>query len=170
MASNITPKRQLRNNFFKNGLKSYLLPCIMGNYEVAAVRALVKDEAEPWYERRKLEEILIKDEHIVGFFSCITAIFVTTASAIKAKANLSEEDRAVFLQRLKEKQHDVREDVIYPGVAFWVIFDWPQYGLSAFENHLSKIFMESGLDLLSTSAIRGRGNFDIILVISLRKT
>ena len=49
------------------------------------------------------------------------------------------------------------EGKIVPGVAFWIAFDWPQYGMAAYENHIRKIFLEANVTPLDCTAIRGRG-------------
>ena len=55
----------------------------------------------------------------------------------------------------------------FAGISFFVIFDWPQYGLIGYEDHLSKIFLETGVHMVSCKAIRGRGmNFFLNYFIS----
>ena len=53
-----------------------------------------------------MESTLDKEGHVVCYFSCGTA--------------------------LSTKVDGESDDV--PGLAFWVIFDWPEYGIGAFEN------------------------------------
>ena len=86
-----------------------------------------------------IEEKLKADSHIVGFFSCGT----------------------VLPQKVDGKEDDV------PGMAIWVMFDWPGYGLSAFENYLSRLIIKIGLDLLSCKAVHRRSKFKFFLVVLL---
>lgn len=44
-----------------------------------------------------------------------------------------------------------------PGVAFWIVFDWPHYGLQSMEQHFAKEFMALGLDIHEVKAIQTRG-------------
>jgi len=67
------------------------------------------------------------DFQIIGFISCPTAL----------------------------KMGNSKEAI--PGLSFWVIFDWPQYGVKAFENHLSSLCFLEKTDLISCKAVRGRG-------------
>ena len=87
---------------------------VTSKYQVIAVRALLNQSSqkELWNVRRILEETLNKDEHVVGFISCGTAL----------------------KQTIKGNSNNVA------GIAFWIIFDWPDYGLNAFESYISKLF------------------------------
>ena len=127
-------KRELRCVPLKAALKCLVVQQISSFYQVASIRALIKEgESEIWKVRQVFEDKLRGESHVVGFFSCATA--------------------------LKQKnQHKGGEEVKeVPGVSFWVMFDWPEHGLTAFENHLTKMFLSSGLSLLSCKAVKGRG-------------
>ena len=76
-----------------------------------------------------MESTLDKEGHVVGYFSC--------GPALSTKVDGESDD--------------------VPGLAFWVIFDWPEYGIGAFENYLSKLI----LDILSCKADKGRSKFII---------
>ena len=128
--SNLISKRELRCVPLKSALKCLVVQQISSYYQVAAVRALIKEhESEIWKVRQVFEEKLRNDLHIVGFFSCATAL----------KQKIGEEYKEV------------------PGISFWVMFDWPEYGLAAFENNLTKMFLSTGLSILSCKAVKGRG-------------
>ena len=126
----IKPMKELRSPPLKQALKCFVTDHICKYYEVASIRALLKRDTkkELWEARQLMETTLKADNHIVGFFSCGTALS----------------------QKVDGKQDDV------PGLAFWVMFDWPEYGLSAFECYLSKLILKTGLDLLSCKAVKGR--------------
>ena len=76
---------------------------------MASVRALLKidSHSEIWEARQLMETTLSEGEHVVGFFSCGTALS----------------------QKVKEGKAE------HPGLAFWVMFDWPEYGTSDFAFH-----------------------------------
>jgi len=60
--------------------------------------------------------------------------------------------KANQLRRATFEKNDV-----HAGISFWVVFDWAQYGIQAFENHLAKLILKSNLNLHSCKAIKGRG-------------
>ena len=126
----LKPTKELRSNPLKQALKCFVTANVCKYYEVASIRALLKqgDKNEIWEARQLMEAILTNEQRVVGFFSCGTALS----------------------QKVKGDSEEV------PGLAFWVIFDWPEYGLNAFENYLSKLILKTGLDLLSCKAVRGR--------------
>ena len=123
---------RLRRKPLRQALKCFVTTNVCKYYEVASVRALLKSvgDLELWEARQKLEATLLSEKNIVGFFSCGTVL------TQKAKDGNSSET---------------------PGLAFWVMFDWPEYGISALETYLSKLIIKTGLDLLHCGAVRGRG-------------
>jgi len=72
----------------------------------------VRDKQKIWLVRRRLEESLSKQKHVVGFVSCLTVL----------------------------KTKDQEEPL--PGISFWVILDWPEHGIQGYENHLTKLFLK----------------------------
>jgi len=116
----------MKSCVLKSALKSFILTHITNHYEVAGVRTLVKEKEKIWLVRRRLEENLSKQKHVVGFLSCLTAL------------------------KTKEREEPL------PGISFWVIFDWPEYGIQGYENHLTKLFLKEEVDLYSCKAVRGR--------------
>ena len=61
------PKKQLRSNVLKTALETYLVPLFVDNYDIVAVRALLRvTDDNVWGKRRQMEEILKADEHVVG--------------------------------------------------------------------------------------------------------
>ena len=107
-------------------------------YTVAAVRALVnfKSGDQIWKTRQVLEETLSNDSHVVAFFSCGTSI--------ETKKN--------------------NESTHIPGVTFWIVLDWPECGLKAYETYFSKLMVSSKLDLISCKGVRGRRKFKFLLL------
>ena len=108
-------------------------------YEVASVRAILKKDSdiELWEARQLMEATLIKEEKIVGFISCGTAM----------------------TKKFESKKQDV------PGLAMWVIFDWPEYGLAAFEVYLSKVILKTSLEIDSASVVKGRSKSKLFFLL-----
>ena len=132
-------KQELRFVPLQNALKAFVVDHVCKYFTVACIRALLNENSkkEIWTTRQVIEESFAKDPHIVGFFSCGTAL----------KTKVGEEYKEL------------------PGISFWVIFDWPECGITNYENHLSKLVMKSGLDLYNCKAVRGRSK--LIISISL---
>ena len=79
MESSLKFTRQLRSDKLKRNLEYYIIPTIINNYDVAALRVLVQNGSEEiWFKRRILEEMLCKENNVVGFISCLTTLNVNT--------------------------------------------------------------------------------------------
>ena len=157
MEKNFRPKLSLRSTVIKNALRSYFVPAFARKYQVAAVRTLWNVELDIpgktiWGKRRELEEFLYNNENIVAYVSCVTA---HSQVSHKRKRESSDEES-------DSKDTDVAN---IPGIAFWIVFDWPEFANDTFEERLSKLFMEAGLNLMSCKSIRGRGKY-IRIVLS----
>ena len=48
------------------------------------------------------------------------------------------------------------------GISFWIVFNWPEYSISLFAEHISREFLTSEFDLISCKAIRSRGKLVIL--------
>ena len=44
------------------------------------------------------------------------------------------------------------------GICFWIVFNWPEYGIPSFIEHISRDFLTAEFDL----TIRSRGNLTIL--------
>ena len=131
----VVPKKEIRSESLKNGLKAYICSHVVKYYEVAAVRAILKEgEGELFSKRILVEKKLAEDSHVVGFISCLTA-----------------------LDQVLKGRNGAQDKKVMAGISFWVCFDWPQYGITAFENHLTKLILSCDLELHSCKAVRGRG-------------
>ena len=151
------PQRQLRSSLIKNTLKSFIVSPLVSKYQICGVRSLCSvgcSKEDVWLLRRQLENILIENPRVVCFFSCITAVCNVPAQKRKRKDNESDESTE------EETQTSVQT-----GISFWIAFDWPEYGLSAFENHISREFLSAKLDIVSCKAIRPRGKTEFILLV-----
>jgi len=132
---------ELRNKPLEAALQAFVVSHVIKYFTVAAVRALINVDAndEIWKIRQIIEDSLSKDKHVVGFFSCGTCI------------------------ETKTKEKEKRESV--PGISFWVIFDWPEYGIKAYENHLRKLMINTNMNVFACRAIHGRSKLTFILSI-----
>ena len=69
--------KELRSSLIRNSLKSFVVSALIRKFEVSAVRAICAgtlSKENIWLQRRKMEKLLEDNEHIVCFFSCITAM------------------------------------------------------------------------------------------------
>ena len=123
-------KSELRCVPLQNALKSFVVESITKHYSIAAIRALMKPNSkdEIWIVRQKIEKKFATDKHIVAFISCGTAL----------STKIDGENKEL------------------PGISFYVIFDWPECGIGFYESYLSKMVMETGLDIYNCKALRGR--------------
>ena len=48
------------------------------------------------------------------------------------------------------------------GISFWIVFNWPEYDISPFAEHISREFLTAEFDLISCKAIRSRGRLTIL--------
>ena len=48
------------------------------------------------------------------------------------------------------------------GISFWIVFNWPEYGISPFAEHIYRKFLTAEFDLISCKAIRSRGKLTIL--------
>ena len=46
---------------------------------------------------------------------------------------------------------------IDPGLAFWIVYDWPDFAVKNFERQIIQRFLESGLSIKSCKSVKGRG-------------
>ena len=133
---------RLRRKPLWQALKCFVTTNVCKYYEVASVQALLKRDGdlELWDVRQKLETTLALEKNIVGFFSCGT----------------------VLTQKVKNGHSNET-----PGLAFWVIFDWPEYGISALETYLSKLILK--LDWIYFIATLSEGEVSNIFIKKTRK-
>ena len=134
------PKLALRERPLERALKSYIIPVIVSKYQVIAIRCLwnLDEFNNIWPKRKEIDSMLSKVQSVCGFFSCVTA----------------QPDR---------KTKTIKE----VGFGYWIFFDWPEYGLEAYENLICKKFMEAGLSIESCKSTGGRGE-DKLLNICFR--
>ena len=177
MSASFTPNSTLRSPVLRNALKAYVVPPFLKNYNIVALRALWDKERMPviWKKRREMEIILLANDNIVAFFSCITAL--QEKSTGKRKHALEEESRKRKYipnnesdveesesEEDEESVANVGEKVNYPGVSFWIVCNWPEYGIEKIELELTKQFLEAGLNIRKCRAVRSRGSFILIYI------
>ena len=131
--SNYKPNKELREEPLKRVLKSYIVPIICCKYQTTAVRVLWKEDSYSlmWSKRVQLESMLKEIKPVVAFISCITAVDERKKSENSWKA----------------------------GYTFWIAFDWPEYGISGFENMICKKFFDAGVSVSSCKSVQGRGKY-----------
>ena len=69
--------KELRSSLIRNSLKSFVVSPLIRKFQRCAVRAIcigTLSKENKWFQRRKMEKLLEDNEHIVCFFSCITAM------------------------------------------------------------------------------------------------
>ena len=65
------------------------------------------------------------------FFSCITAMVENK----KAKAGKRRNDSGSSEEDMEESNSN------NCGISFWIVFNWPEYGISSFAEHISRDFV-----------------------------
>ena len=118
----INPIKELRCALVKTSLKSFVVEHAARYYQAAAFRVMLPSPAkvEVWLARSRMEERLAKEPMVVGFFSCATALH-----------NISK---------------DKKTNQTIAGISFWVMFDAPEMVIESFENHLTRIARDIGLE------------------------
>ena len=138
----LNPKRELKCALIKTSLKSFVVNTVSKYYQAAAIRVMIPHQSgtEVWHARLKLEERLNSEPRVVGFFSCGTCL-------------------------CSYKKDD--ENKTIAGISFWIMFDWPEVGIEAFEGHLNRLALEVGLDTIHCKAVKGRGKIELFFLFKL---
>ena len=126
------PQLQLRSNVVKNALKVYVVGPLASKYQVCAVRSLCVDgvsKEKIWITRRLLESLLEENPYVVCFFSCITAL---------SEGNCRKKNQRSNKVSSNSEDETVAEQTFCPGISLWIVFNWPESGLAAFEEYISK--------------------------------
>ena len=147
--------KELRSSLIRNSLKSFVVAPLIRKFQVCAVRAIcvgTLNKENIWLQRRKMEKLLEDNEHIVCFFSCITAMVENK----KAKAGKRRNDSGSSEEDMEESSSN------NCGISFWIVFNWPEYGISSFAEHISRGFLTAEFDLISCKAIRSRVRLTIL--------
>ena len=76
------------------------------------------------------KNVLQDHEHIVCFFSCITAM----VEKDKAKGRRKRND-----QKSSEEDEEKISNSNY-GISLWIMFNWPEYGIWSIAEHIWRIF------------------------------
>ena len=151
------PQRQLRSNVIKNALKAYVVGPLTSKYQVCAFRSLCVDgvsEEKIWITRRLLESLLEENPYVACFFSSVTAL---------SEGNYGKKNRRSNKDSSNGEDETVAEQAFCSGISLWIVFNWPESGLAAFEEYISIEILAAGLDLRSCKAILGRGKISLLL-------
>ena len=125
----IKAAKELRSRLIRNSLKSLVVSPLIKKLQVCAVRAICignLSKENIWLQRRKMEKVLEDNEHIVCFFSCITAMMEKKNTIARMRRNdsgSSEEDG----------EESINNNC---GISFWIVFNWPEYGISSFAEQI----------------------------------
>ena len=147
--------KELHSSLIRNSLKSLLVSPLIRKFQVCAVRAIRignLNKENIWLQRRKMEKVLEDNEHIVCFLPCITAM----VEKKKAKARRTRNDSGSSEEDGKEFNKN------NCSICFWIVFNWPEYGISSFAEHISREFLTVEFDLISCKTIRSRGKLKIV--------
>ena len=110
-----------------------------------------------------MEALLLNNESVVAFFSCITAL--NDGSKQQKRKKIRKEDCTLDSSESEEEEEEEEEQLflrkLLPGMAFWIVVDWPTYATSAIEEIISKNFLGGLLELVSCKAIKPRGKSNI---------
>ena len=99
--------------------------------------------------------MLEENIYVVCFFSCMTAL---SERKYRKKNRRSKKDSS------NSKDETVSEQIFCPGMSLWIVFNWPEFRLAAFEEYISKEILAAGLGLRSCKAVRGRGSSSLSLM------
>ena len=151
------PQCQLRSSVIKNALKAYVVGPFASKYQVCAVRSLCVNgvsKEKIWITRRLVESLLEENPYVVCFFSCITAL---------SEGNCRKKNQRSNKVSSNSEDETVAEQKFCPGISLWIVFNWPESGLAAFEEYISKEILAAGLDLRSCKAIQRCGKITLLL-------
>ena len=93
--------KELRSNHIRNSLNSFVVAPLIRKFQVCAVRAIcigTLSKENIWLQKRKIENLLEENEHIVCFFSRITAMVENE----KAKARKRSKDSGSSEEDIEE--------------------------------------------------------------------
>ena len=107
-----------------------------------------------WIAKRLLESLLEENPYLVCFFSCITVLLEGNHGKISRLSNKNTSN---------SEDEAVAEQIFFPGISLWIVFNWTESELAAFEENISKEILAAGFDLRSCKAIRGRGKISLLL-------
>ena len=151
------PQRQLHSNITQNALKAYVVGPLTSKYQVCAVRSFYVDgvlKEKIWITKRLLESLLEENPYVVYFFSCITPL---------SEGKHGKENRQSSKDSSNGEVKTVAEQIFRPRISLWIVFNWPESGLAAFEEYISKEVLSAAIDLRSCKAIRRGGKISLLL-------
>lgn len=156
MDNKFKPQRELRSDVLKNALKTYIVSPLCKSYQACAVRALWNEETSAldiWKQRKTLENKLFSMEKVVAFVSSFTAIESKSGKKKRKSTENLESDES------NEESSGNEKSTVTLGLAFWIVFDWPECVQDNFLEMISKEFMEAKLGIESCRAVKGRGRY-----------
>lgn len=86
-----------------------------------------------WLKKRLVKKEYLKENH--AYFSCITAVEEVVATEAKERKYRQQD---ICSKACKEEEGKSLTGNKSHVVALGIVFDWPQHGISAFEETISK--------------------------------
>ena len=153
MSRRMNPQKSLRSKVLTTALRTFVVPPLSKRYQIVAVRTLwsydqLDSDVNIWEKRRQLVAILFDINEVVAYISCITAL--QQEKKRKKRKHPSDSDEET------EPEEEVGE-YIYPGIAFWIVFDWPEFANEDLEQKISEKFLSAGLHIEECKVVRSRG-------------
>ena len=141
-------QHQFRSNVIKNALKD----CFWTAYVQIWVDELPKEKI--WMTRRLQESLLKVNPYLVCFFLLYNCTFRRRHEKKMDSSNMDSSN---------SKDETASKQIFCPEISFWVVFNWPESELAAFEEYISKDVLAAVIDLRSCKAIRERGTIPLLL-------
>ena len=141
--------KELRSSLIRNSLKQFAVSLLIRTFQVCAVRVICignLSKENIWLQRRKMEKVLEDNEHIVFFF----------VYYCYGRKEESRNDSGSSEEAGEESSNN------NCGISFWIVFNWPEYGISSFADNISRKFLTAEFNLISCKAIRSRGKLTIL--------
>ena len=108
--------KKLCSSLIKNSLKSFAISPLIKKFQVCAVRTICirnLSKGNIWLQRRKMEKVLEDNDHIVFFFSCITAMVEKKNTNARRRRNDSGSSD-------EGGEESVNNNC---GISFWIVFN-----------------------------------------------
>ena len=151
--------QRLNSSIIKNALKGYIVPPFVETYNVCAVKAVWETCIEIHAKRIELENILLENEAVVSFFSCVTLKDWSAKNKGKSrKRRQAVQENDPFASESAESDN-TEDDAAgrKPGISFWIVFNCPEITANSFAKEVIQSFVTTKVNLLECDTINVRG-------------
>ena len=124
---------------------------------VRAIRIGNLSKENKWLQRRKMEKVLEDNEYIVRSFF----VHYCYGGTEKAKTRRARNDSGSSEEDGEEFNNN------NCAISFWIVFNWPEYGISSFAEHIPREYLTAEFDLISCKTIRSRGKFRVLYLFTV---